>query len=156
MPITRWEPFQEIERWEPWREIEHLQQRMNRLFERMIPGGDGGEISALTFIPSAEMQETADEVHLRLEIPGLESKDLNVEVTEDSVLISGERKSETKTEEKGVTRSEFRYGKFERIIPLPAHVQKDKAQAEYKNGILTLTLPKVEGEKKKAVKINLG
>ena len=156
MPITRWEPFQEIERWEPWREIEHLQQRMNRLFERMIPGGDGGGVSALTFIPSAEMEETADEVHLRLEIPGLESKDLNVEVTEESVSISGERKSETKTEEKGVTRSEFRYGKFERIIPLPAHVQKDKAQAEYKNGILTLTLPKVEGEKKKAVKINLG
>ena len=156
MPITRWEPFQEIERWEPWREIEHLQQRMNRLFERMIPGGDGGGVSALTFIPSAEMEETTDEVHLRLEIPGLESKDLNVEVTEESVSISGERKSETKTEEKGVTRSEFRYGKFERIIPLPAHVQKDKAQAEYKNGILTLTLPKVEGEKKKAVKINLG
>ncbi|BAZ53964.1 heat shock protein Hsp20 [Nostoc sp. NIES-4103] len=156
MPITRWEPFQEIERWEPWREIEHLQQRMNRLFERMIPGGDGGGVSALTFIPSAEMEETADEVHLRLEIPGLESKDLNVEVTEESVSISGERKSETKTEEKGVTRSEFRYGKFERIIPLPAHVQNDKAQAEYKNGILTLTLPKVEGEKKKAVKINLG
>ena len=156
MPITRWEPFQEIERGEPWREIEQLQQRMNRLFERMIPGGDGGGVSALTFIPSAEMEETADEVHLRLEIPGLESKDLNVEVTEESVSISGERKSETKTEEKGVTRSEFRYGKFERIIPLPAHVQNDKAQAEYKNGILTLTLPKVEGEKKKAVKINLG
>ncbi|WP_341529370.1 Hsp20/alpha crystallin family protein [Nostoc sp. UHCC 0302] len=154
MPITRWEPFQEIERWEPLREIEHLQQRMNRLFERMIPSGNGG-VSALTFIPSAEMEETADAVNLRLEIPGLESKDLNVEVTEESVSISGERKSETKMEEKGIMRSEFRYGKFERIIPLPAHVQNDKAQAEYKNGILTLTLPKVEGEKKKAVKINL-
>jgi HSP20 family protein len=155
MPITRWEPFQEIERWEPLREIEHLQQRMNRLFERMLPSGDGG-VSALSFIPSAEMEETADEVHLRLEIPGLESKDLNVEVTEESVSISGDRKSETKTEEKGMVRSEFRYGKFERVIPLPAHVQNDKAQAEYKNGILTLSIPKVEGEKKKAVKINLG
>ncbi|MFS0517228.1 Hsp20/alpha crystallin family protein [Nostoc sp. UIC 10607] len=160
MAITRWEPFQEIERWEPFRweplrEIEHLQQRMNRLFERMIPSGDG-EVSAFTFIPSAEMEETADAVHLRLEIPGLESKDLNVEVTEESVSISGERKSETKTEEKGMMRSEFRYGKFERVIPLPAHVQNDKAKADYKNGILTLTLPKVEGEKKKAVKINLG
>lgn len=161
MPITRWEPFQDLERWEPpfhWepmREIEHLQRRMNRLFERLIPGGDGG-VSPLTFIPSAEIEETAEEVRLRLEIPGLESKDLNVEVTEESVSIIGERKSETKTEEKGMVRSEFRYGKFERIIPLPAHVQNDKAQAEYKNGILTLTLPKVEGEKKKAVKINLG
>lgn len=161
MPITRWEPFQEIERWEPFhwepvREIEHLQQRMNRLLERMFPSGNGGGVSALTFIPSAEIEETADDVRLRLEIPGLESKDLNVEVTEESVSISGERKSETKTEEKGMMRSEFRYGKFERLIPLPAHVQNDKAQAEYKNGILTLTIPKVEGEKKKAVKINVG
>jgi len=161
MPITRWEPFQEIERWEPsnWeplREIEHLQRRMNRLFERMFPSGDGGGVSALTFIPSAEMEETTDEIRLKLEIPGLESKDLNVEVTEESVAISGDRKSETKTEEKGIMRSEFRYGKFERVIPLPARVQNDKALAEYKNGILTLTIPKVESEKKKAVKINVG
>ena len=155
MPITRWEPFQEIERWEPWREIEHLQQRMNRLFERMIPGGDGGGVSALTFIPSAEMEETADEVHLRLEIPGLESKDLNVEVTEESVSISGERKSETKTEEKGVTRSEFRYGKFERIIPLPAHVQKDKAQAEYKTVFLPSPYRKLKERRKKPSRLTL-
>lgn len=159
MAITRWEPFQEIERWEPFhwepmREIEHLQRRMNRLFERVFPNSDGG-VSALNFIPSAEMEETADAIRLRLEIPGLESKDLNVEVTEESVSISGDRKSETTTEEKGVVRSEFRYGKFERVIPLPAHVQNDKAQAEYKNGILTLTIPKVEGEKKKSVKINV-
>ncbi|MBD2677389.1 MULTISPECIES: Hsp20/alpha crystallin family protein [Nostoc] len=159
MAITRWEPFQEIERWEPFhwepmREIEHLQRRMNRLFERMFPNGDGG-VSALNFIPSAEMEETADAIRLRLEIPGLESKDLNVEVTEQSVSISGDRKSETTTEEKGIVRSEFRYGKFERLIPLPGHVQNDKAQAEYKNGILILTIPKVEGEKKKSVKINV-
>ncbi|MDM9583516.1 MULTISPECIES: Hsp20/alpha crystallin family protein [unclassified Nostoc] len=155
MPITHWQPFQEIERWEPLREMEHLQQRMNRLLERMLPSGNGG-VSALPFIPSAEMEETSEALHLKLEIPGLESKDLNVEVTEESVLISGERKSESKTEEKGMVRSEFHYGKFERVIPLPAHVQQDKAQAEYKNGILTLTLPKIEGEKKKAIKINLG
>ncbi|MBD2525830.1 Hsp20/alpha crystallin family protein [Nostoc sp. FACHB-133] len=159
MAITRWEPLQEIERWEPFhwepmREIEHLQRRMNHIFERMFPSGNGG-VSALNFIPSAEMEETADAVRLRLEIPGLESKDLNVEVTEESVSISGDRKSETTTEEKGIVRSEFRYGKFERLIPLPAHVQNDKAQAEYKNGILILTIPKVEGEKKKSVKINV-
>ncbi|BAU07445.1 Hsp20/alpha crystallin family protein [Fischerella thermalis CCMEE 5198] len=159
MAITRWEPFQGIERWEPFyweplREIEDLQRRMNRLFERMFPSGDGG-VSALAFIPSVEMEETAEDIRLKLEIPGLESKDLNIEVTEESVAISGERKSETKTEEKGMMRSEFRYGRFERVIPLPAHVQNDKAQAEYKNGILTLTIPKVESEKKKAVKINV-
>jgi HSP20 family protein len=158
MPITRWEPFQEIERWEtfdrePMWSLDQMQRQMNRLMERFMPSGNGG--SALNYIPSAEMEETAEEIKLKLEIPGMEAKDLNVDVTENSVSISGERKSETKTEEKGMVRSEFNYGRFERKIPLPAHVQNDKVQAEYKNGILTLNLPKLEGEKHKAVKINV-
>lgn len=155
MPITLWKPFRDMERWEPFPEIESLQHEMNRLFEQLMPSGKGGA-TGITFMPTAEMEETADAVHLRLEIPGLEAKDLDVQVSEDAVSISGERKSETKTEEKGMVRSEFRYGKFERVIPLPTHVQTDKVQAEYKNGILTLTLPKSEEEKKKVVKVNLG
>ena len=160
MPITRWDPFHEIEHWEPisrepLRSIEQMQRQMNRLMERLIPSGNEG-VSILSYIPSAEIKESPNDICLKLEIPGMEAKDLNVDVTEESVSISGERKSETKTEEKGIIRSEFHYGKFERHIPLPAHVQNDKVEAEYKNGILTLTLPKVEGEKHKAVKINVG
>ncbi len=154
MAITRWEPFQEMERWEPVRELEQMQRRMNRLFERLMPNGDG-EFSALNFMPSAEMEERPDEIHLKIEIPGLEAKDLDVEVTEEAVVIRGERKSETKTEEKGIVRSEFRYGKFERTIPLPARVQNDKVKAEYKNGILNLTLPKSEKDKKKVTKVKV-
>ncbi|OKH21562.1 molecular chaperone [Hydrococcus rivularis NIES-593] len=150
--IERWEPFWEFERWEPWREMERIQQRMNRLFERLMP--DGGR--ALSFgVPVAEMEETDSEIRLKLEVPGLEAKDLNIEVTADSVSISGERKSATKTEGIGVTRSEFYYGKFERTIPLPAHIQTDKVQAEYKNGVLSLTMPKTETEKHKVVKVSV-
>jgi len=154
MAITRWEPFQEIERWEPLQEMASLRREMDRLFARLAPSGNG-DSSALAFMPSAEIEETPDTVHLKLEIPGLEAKDLEIQVAEDSVAISGERKLETKTEEKGVKRSEFRYGKFERVIPLPAHIQNNKAKAEYKNGILTLTLPKSEEHKKKIVKVNI-
>jgi HSP20 family protein len=160
MAITRWEPFQDLERWdpfrwEPFREIETLQRQMNRLFDRLMPSGDG-ERRALAFMPSAEMEETADEFHLKLEVPGLEPKDISIEVTENSISITGERKEETRTEEKGMFRSEFHYGRFERVIPLPAHIQSDKVKAEYKNGILNLTLPKVEQEKRKAVKVEVG
>ena len=155
MPITRWEPFREIEHWEPFREMESLQKRMNRLFERLMPiGGDG--FAELDFMPSAEMEETKDEILLKLEVPGLEAKDLDIQVTETSVSIAGERKSETKTEEKGMVRSEFHYGKFERVIPLPTHIQNNNVKAEYKNGILTLTLPKTEAEKHKTVKVEVG
>jgi HSP20 family protein len=85
----------------------------------------------------------------------MDSKELDIQVTADAVSISGERRSETKTEEKGVMRTEFRYGQFRRIVPLPARIQHEKAAAEYKEGILSLTLPKAEEEKTKVVKVSL-
>jgi HSP20 family protein len=141
-----------IVRWEPFREMESLRRDMDRLFDQLMPGGNG---ETLRFMPSAEIEDTADEIHLKLEIPGLEAKDLDIEVTEESVAVRGERKSEVKTEEKGMMRSEFRYGRFERVIPLTARVKSDAAQAEYKNGILMLTLPKAEEEKHKVVKVTV-
>jgi len=142
-------------RWEPLREIDTLQRQMNRLFDNLMPT-TGTENGGVSFMPAAEMQETADAIHLKLEVPGLEAKDLDVQVTAEAVSISGERKSETKTEKNGVTRSEFRYGKFQRVIPLTSQIQKDKVQAEYKNGVLTVTLPKAESEKNKVIKVNIG
>ncbi len=141
-------------RWQPFQEIDTLQRQMNRLFDELMPitreARDG-----IAFVPSAEMEETADAIHLKLEIPGMDAKDLNIEVSADAVSISGERKSETKSEEKGVTRTEFRYGQFQRVIPLSVRIQNDKVEAEYKDGILKLTLPKAEEEKSKVVKVNL-
>ena len=133
MAITRWQPFGEIESWH---------NKMNRLF-------------GIDFVPAAEMEENDNEIVLKLEIPGMEASDLDIQVSETSITICGERKSETKTEAKGMVRSEFSYGKFERVIPLPAHIQNDKVKAEYKNGILTLTLPKIEAEKHKVVKVEV-
>lgn len=154
MAIIQREPLEELSRWEPFRGIENLQREMNRLFERLLPAGNG-EIRSLAFVPPAEMEETDDAIHLRLEVPGMESKDLDVSVTENSIVIKGERKSESTTEEKGVVRSEFRYGKFERRIPLPTRIRTDGVQAECKNGMLSLTLPKVESERSETVKVNV-
>lgn len=142
-------------RWEPFREIDTLQRQMNRLFDELMPTVRE-TANSITFVPPAEMEETPDAIHLKLEVPGMDAKDLDVQVSADSVSIMGERKSETKTEEKGMTRTEFRYGKFQRLIPLPARVQNTNVQAEYKDGILKLTLPKAEEEKNKVVKVNLG
>jgi HSP20 family protein len=154
MALTRWRPLWDLEKLEPVREIENLQHEMNRIFERFMSGGSGGS-KGLTFIPSVEIEDTADEIRLKLEVPGMEAKDLDVEVMEDAVKIKGERKSESKTEEEGMVRSEFHYGSFERMVPLPVHVQNEKANAEYKNGILSLTIPKSEEERKKIVKVDI-
>jgi HSP20 family protein len=140
--------------WEPFRGIEYLQKEMNRLFERMIPAGTT-DIRSLSYFPAAEVQELDDEIVLRLEVPGMESKDLNVEITESWISISGERKSENSSNEDGVLRSEFHYGSFERRIPLPANISLDQAKAECKNGMLTLRLPKTHTNNKKKVKLTV-
>lgn len=141
-------------RWQPFQEIDTLQREMNRLFDDMLTPGVRREQNS-SFVPAAELKETEDAIHLKLEIPGLEAKDLNVEVTLDAVSISGERQSESKVEEQGSVRTEFRYGRFQRVIPLPAHVNNQKVEAEYKNGILSLVLPKHEEERRKVVKVNV-
>lgn len=140
-------------RWAPFREIETLQRELNQLFDTL--GSESGRPEMVAFAPAAEIHETADAVQLRIEIPGIDAKDLDIQVTSEAVSISGDRKSETRTEEKGVIRSEFRYGSFRRVIPMPTRIQNDKVEAEYKDGILNLTLPKVEQEKNKVVKVNL-
>ncbi|MBW4623353.1 MAG: Hsp20/alpha crystallin family protein [Cyanosarcina radialis HA8281-LM2] len=143
-----------IIRWEPFREVDTLQRQMNQLFDNLTKFDDFGFKDA-TFMPAAELHETPEAIELKLEIPGMDAKDLDVQVTAESVVVTGERKSETKTEEKGVTRSEFRYGRFQRAIPLPTRVQTNDVQAEYKNGVLSLNLPKAEEEKHRVVKVNV-
>lgn len=138
--------------WEPFREVDTLQRQMNHLFDSLTATSE--DVGA-SFVPPAELEETPEALHLKLEVPGMNREDIDVQVTADSIAISGERKVETRTEEKGVTRSEFRYGKFRRVIPLPIRVQNANVQGEYKDGILSLTLPKAEEEKNRVVKVNL-
>lgn len=154
MAIMQRNSLDDIIRWEPFKGIERLHQEMNQLFDRLMQDGNGNGRS-LTFIPSAEMEETDQAITLKLEVPGMEAKDLDVEVTESAVSVKGERKSESKTEDKGVVRSEFRYGTFERMIPLPAPIKTGEVQAAYKNGMLHLTLPKAETVTQSAVKVNI-
>ncbi len=144
-----------VRRLDPFREIDTLQRQMNRLFDDFITPTTVRGQNGPSFVPAAELDEKGDALYLKLEVPGMKPDDLSVEVTADSVSISGERKTERKTEEHGVTRSEFRYGRFERVIPLPARIQNTDVTAEYKDGILHLTLPKAEEEKNKVVKVSL-
>jgi HSP20 family protein len=141
-------------RWAPLSDIDSLHREFNRLFDGLTPAHQRG-FNNLAFMPAVELKETPEAIHLHLELPGLDAKDLDIQVSAKSVAITGERKSQTESEENGTTRSEFRYGRFQRIVPLPARVVNDQTQAEYKDGILTLTLPKAEGDKQKTFKVEL-
>lgn len=136
-------------RYNPWQELNALQRQIDSLFEDF-------QAPTLARAIAAELHQTEEAVHLKLELPGIEAKDVDIEVTENAVKVVAERKSETKTDNNGKTRSEFYYGKFQRVIPLTARIQNTNVKAEYKDGILNLTLPKTEPEKNKVVKINLG
>ena len=136
-----------LTRWEPFREIDSLQREMNRLFENLSTTNQKDREGS--FFPPAEMTETKEAIHLKLEVPGMEAKDIDVQVTAESVSVRGERKSVSHINAEGGKRSEFRYGSFQRIIPLPARVQNTNVTAEYKDGILHLNLPKLEEEKTK-------
>ncbi|MDZ8107510.1 MAG: Hsp20/alpha crystallin family protein [Nostoc sp. DedQUE12a] len=141
-------------RYSPWQELNALERHLNGLLgDTKVPSARFEK--AFIRVPAVELQETKDAIHLKLELPGMSAKDLDIQVTEDAVHITGERKSETKTEEKGTSKSEFYYGKFQRVIPLFTRVQNTNVTAEYKDGILNLTLPKTEQEKNKVVKVNL-
>lgn len=140
-------------RFQPFQEIDSLQQEMNKLFESITdfdrPNGHH------SMYPAVELHENDEVIRLKLELPGLKPEDLDIQATAEAVIISGERKAETKTEEKGTVKSEFRYGRFRRVIPLPVRIQNTQISAEYTDGILNLTLPKAEEERNKVVKVNL-
>ncbi|MEB3218211.1 MAG: Hsp20/alpha crystallin family protein [Nostocales cyanobacterium 94392] len=132
-----------IVRYNPWAKMNTLQSQIDKIFE---------DSQTATFrTPAAELTETEDALHLRLELPGIEAKDVDIEVSVNTVKVIAERKTEHKED----TRTEFYYGKYQRLIPLKTQVQNTNVTAEYKDGILNLTLPKSEQEKNKVVKVNL-
>lgn len=132
--------------WNPWREMEMLRRQMDRVFDEIATP------SEYSWTPAIELRDNGDAYLLKAQLPGMNAKEISVEVTREAVAITGEHQSEV--EDNGQVRSEFRYGKFRRVVALPAEVQNDQVQAEYKDGILTLTLPKVEA-RNTVVKLNL-
>lgn len=141
-----------IIRWNPYSEIESIRRQFDKMFD---------DATGLTpsfnniWKPAVELQDNGENLTLKAELPGIEAKDLDISVTRNAVVIRGENRSENQTENKGFFHSEFRYGKFERAIGLPVEVQNDKVEANFTNGVLTLTLPKTETAKNRVVKLNL-
>ena len=141
-------------RWQPFHEMEALQRDMNRMFETLASNEQGS--MRQSFMPLAEMEQTEDAVHLKIEVPGMNADDLDVQVTQEAVMIRGERKSESKSEKNGMKRSEFRYGSFSRTIPLPVPVDNNQVKGDYQDGILTLELPKLQKQENKITKVSIG
>jgi HSP20 family protein len=138
--------------WQPFTEIETLREQLDKVFDQRAATRDNSEAA---WMPALELVDAGDNFVLKAQLPGIDPKDIDVQVTREAISISGERRYENRDDKSGYVRSEFRYGKFHRVVTLPAHIQNDSVQAEYKDGILMLTLPKVTEARNKVVKINL-
>jgi HSP20 family protein len=134
-----------------------LQRRMNSLFDDFL----GDSFSTLwsssdgAFVPQMEVSETGKEVHITAELPGLEEKDIEVNVTGKMLTLSGEKKEEKEGEKGSYWHSERKYGYFERSVSLPDGVDSDKATAKFKKGVLKITFPKKPEEQNSPRKIQL-
>ena len=138
--------------WQPLREVDTIRRQMDRLLDDLIEtNGDRP-----TWSPVVELRDAGDAFVLRAQLPGVDEKDLDIQVTKDTVKIAGEHRYEQRNQESGYYKSEFRYGKFSRTVGLPIAIQNDQVQANYKDGVLSLTLPKVVEAQNKVVKVNLG
>ena len=145
------------QRWLAEREGEpfsYLRQQINRVFDDFW--GEPWLVRGETwsgFAPQVDVTETDKDVKVCAEIPGVEAKDIDVSVEDGMLRIRGEKKYEREENEKGQYRMERSYGSFERAIPLPVEVDEAKAKAEFKNGVLRLTLPKRPGAQSRRKKI---
>jgi len=142
-----------ITRWDPFREVVALQNRMNSLFRDMNEGDS--PLSTASFVPAVDIYEDEKKVMLKLEVPGLEQKDLDVSVENNTLTVKGERKFEKEEKEENFHRIERRYGSFFRAFTLPTTVNTEDIHASYNAGVLKLELAKKPEAQPKQIKINV-
>lgn len=144
-----------IARWEPFRGVSTLQDQVNRLFH---PAFDRTteESSLSAWAPAVDIYETAHELVVKADLPEVDPKDLDIRVENHLLTIRGERKFEKKVNEENYLRVERSYGSFARSFTLANTVNSEAINADYQNGVLTLSIPKREEAKPKQIKVNVG
>lgn len=143
-----------IVRWEPFRDLLATQREFDRLFrEAFSPIFGDSDLSSRTWMPPVDIFETDGEVVLKAELPGVKPDDVEVRVENNTLFLRGERRFEKEVNEENYHRVERSYGSFSRSFTLPSSIDSDKVKAEYKDGLLTLTMPKREEAKPKTIKI---
>jgi len=152
--IIRWNR-PELTGWPAFGRLTDLRDEIDRLFE--LPLTEAARTSRLFsgWTPALDLYEEKDNLVVKVELPGMKREDIEVSLHEGSLSISGERKSEETHQDADVHRTERFFGRFQRTVALPTPVAADKVKAQYKDGILTITLPKTEEAKPKRIDVNV-
>jgi HSP20 family protein len=147
----------DLVQWRPFREVARLRNEMDRLWDDYFgPGRRALQPLEEAWLPAVDVAESPDKITVKAEIPGMEAKDIEISMVGDTLTIKGEKKAEREQKEENFHLVERSYGSFSRAMKLPATVEADKVEATYKNGVLTVVLPKKEEVKPKAIEIKTG
>jgi HSP20 family protein len=149
-----------LTRWEPFRDLANMQDRMsrmNRLFrEAYSPEEPEEALTTTSFAPPVDIYEDEHNIRLKLEVPGIDERDIDVHIENTTLTVHGERKIEKEEKEEGFRRGEPQYGSFTRSFTLPSSVDSAQVSAEYDKGILKIKLAKKAEAKPKQIKVNVG
>ena len=145
-----------IERWHPLTELMSLRQAMDRLFEdSFVRPSRSLAVLGESATPTLDIYQTPSEIVGKAALPGLKPEDVNIDITGETLTIKGESKAEKEVKKEDYLYQERRYGTFYRSVVLPSGLKSDKAEATMEDGILTLTIPKAEEVKPKAIKVKV-
>jgi len=149
-----------LTRWEPFREFSTMQDRlnrMNRLFrESYSPEGPEEALTTTSYAPPVDIYEDEHNITLKLEVPGIDEKDIDVRIEGSALTVHGERKIEKEEKEENFRRVERQYGEFTRSFTLPSSVDPGQVSAHYDRGVLKINLAKKTEAKPKQIKVNVG
>ena len=140
--------------WRPFREVSRLRNEMDRLWDDYFgPGRRALRPLEEAWLPLVDVSETGDKITVKAEIPGMEAKDIEISMVGDTLTLKGEKKAEREEMEENYHMVERSYGSFSRTMKLPSTVDADKVEATYKNGVLTVVLPKREETKPRQIEV---
>ena len=152
--LTRWQR-PELTTWPGYGRLTDLRDEIDRLFESPLTEWARASNLLSVWTPALDIYEDKDNLFVKVELPGMKREEIDVSIHEGSLSISGERKSEQTHEDADVYRAERFFGRFQRTVTLPTPVAAEKVKAQYKDGILTITLPKTEESKPKHIDVNV-
>ena len=152
--LTRWQR-PELSTWPGFGRLTDLRDEIDRLFESPLTELARSSNLLSGWNPALDLYEDKDNLYVKVELPGMKREEIDVSLHEGSLSISGERKSEQKHEDAEVYRAERFFGRFQRTVALPTPVAAEKVKAQYKDGILNITLPKTEEAKPKHIDVNV-
>src|ERR1700738_4984476 len=129
-----------LTRWDPFRELNTLQDRMNRLFRDSLRDGRDESLATSSFAPAVDVYEDEHNVTLKIEVPGIDEKDIDVRIENRTLTVTGERKFEKEEKEENYRRVERQYGSFTRTFTLPNTVDHENVQANYDKGLMKVQM----------------